>query len=145
MSEQPEAEAALLLHGYELRLLRCTLASSLSNPQNQPPHRPVDVSAALLALIEDILTSIEAGDYLRALSSEAAGLFVQSADDSYIDSAECADRVYSDILDRVQSFVLGENESREDDRDKDKGFRVMLVICVAIAAFLGFTQGNMTG
>lgn len=145
MSEQPEAEAALLLHGYELRLLRCTLASSLSNPQNQPPHRPVDVSAALLALIEDILTSIEAGDYLRALSSEAAELFVQSADDSYIDSAECADRVYSDILDRVQSFVLGENESREDDRDKDKGFRVMLVICVSIAAFLGFTQGNMTG
>jgi hypothetical protein len=139
MSEQPETDSALLLRGYELRLLRCTLGSSPSeSPPDQPVHPPSDHPLPLHALIDDILASIEAGDYLRALSSDAARLLVQLAGDSHTDSSECADRVYSESLDRVESFI-----SEYDD--EDKASRVVLVMCVAAAAFLGFTQCNVTG
>ncbi|KAE8126170.1 hypothetical protein FH972_020914 [Carpinus fangiana] len=144
MSEQPETESALLLRGYELRLLRCTLASSPSDsPPHQPAHPPSDQTPLLHALINDILASIESGDYLRALSSDAARLVVQLTGDSYIDSAECTDQVYSESLDRVESFISQGNESEFDD--EDRSCRVVLVMCVTVAAFLGFTQCNVTG
>lgn len=144
MSEQPETVSALLFRGYELRLLRCTLAFSPSDsPPHQPAHPPSDRSPPLHALIDDILASIEAGDFLRALSSDAARLVVELAGDSHTDSAECADRVYSESLDRVESFISQGNESEYDDEDKT--CRVVLVMCVAVAAFLGFTQCNVTG
>jgi hypothetical protein len=144
MSEQPETESALLLRGYELRLLRCTLASSSSDsPPHQPAYPPSDQTPLLHALINDILASIESGDYLRALSSDAARLVVQLAGDSHIDSAECTDQVYSESLDRVESFISQGNESEFDD--EDRACRVVLVMCVAVSAFLGFTQCNVTG
>lgn len=147
MSEQLQTETELLLRGYELRLLRCTLASSLPDSSTQQPHAPYDRTSSLHALIKDILASIEAGDYLRALSSDAARLVFQLSGDSNVDSVECADRVYSESLDRVVLFILQENESHEDerDKDKDKACRMVLVMCVAIAAFLGFTRCNLTG
>ncbi|KAG2668551.1 hypothetical protein I3760_15G165800 [Carya illinoinensis] len=145
MSKQLQTETELLLREYELRLLRCTLASSLPDSSPQPPHVPSDRTSSLHALIKDILALIEAGDYLRALSSDAARLVFQLSGDSYVDSVECADRVYSESLDRVESFILEENESQEDERDKDKACRIVLVMCVAIAAFLGFTRCNLTG
>jgi hypothetical protein len=131
MSQQPETERALLLRDYELRLLRCTFTSPPSDAPTQP--QPSDQTSSL----HDLLYSIESGDYLRALSSDAARLLLKLADDHSPDSA---DRVYSELLDRVDSFLVHESED-----DEDKAFRVILVMCVAVAAFLAFTQCNMTG
>uniref|UniRef100_A0A2N9IB82 Uncharacterized protein n=1 Tax=Fagus sylvatica TaxID=28930 RepID=A0A2N9IB82_FAGSY len=131
MSQQPETERALLLRDYELRLLRCTFTSPPSDAPPQP--QPSDQTSSL----HDLLYSIESGDYLRALSSDAARLLLKLADDHSPDSA---DRVYSELLDRVDSFLVHESED-----DEDKAFRVILVMCVAAAAFLAFTQCNMTG
>ncbi|GMY12667.1 tetratricopeptide repeat protein 27 homolog [Fagus crenata] len=131
MSQQPETERALLLRDYELRLLRCTFTSPPSDAPSQP--QPSDQTSSL----HDLLYSIESGDYLRALSSDAARPLLKLADDHSPDSA---DRVYSELLDRVDSFLVHESED-----DEDKAFRVILVMCVAVAAFLAFTQCNMTG
>ncbi|KAI8544711.1 hypothetical protein RHMOL_Rhmol08G0317000 [Rhododendron molle] len=66
-----EAQIASLRH-YELRLLRCSLPppspppSSCQPPDNDPAH------PTLLIINDVVVTSIEAGDYVGALSSAAA-------------------------------------------------------------------------
>ncbi|KAF3455579.1 hypothetical protein FNV43_RR00212 [Rhamnella rubrinervis] len=135
MSETaPEVEA---IRAYELRLLRCTLPTSPSDflPSNQNHLR---------LLINDLLVSIETGSYLQAIaSSEAARLVFKLTDsDSPLpldDSPECADRVYSEFLSGIESFLS------EGGDIHDTACRVMVVMCIAVAAFLVFTQCNMTG
>ncbi|XP_050277575.1 uncharacterized protein LOC126719066 isoform X2 [Quercus robur] len=140
MSQQPETERAVLLRWYELRLLRCTLPSSppSDSPPPPPQPQPSDHHRIHSSLLNDLLSSIEAGDYLRALSSDAAALVLrQLADD---ESSSSADRVYSELLRRVESFLVSEPED-----DEDKAYRALLVVSIAVAAFLAFTQCNMTG
>ncbi|XVE98988.1 hypothetical protein REPUB_Repub03eG0157200 [Reevesia pubescens] len=128
-----------VLRGHELRLLRCTLRppSSDSSPHSQPS----DFDASLPPLhahISNIIAFIESGDYLGALSADAARLVLASPDSDL--SSDSPDRVYSQLLDRVESFI---NEPSVDDAEK--AFRVVLVVCVAVAALLWFTQCNLTG
>ncbi|XP_022735386.1 tetratricopeptide repeat protein 27 homolog [Durio zibethinus] len=128
-----------VLRGHELRLLRCTLRPPPSEPSSQ--YQPSDFDASLPplhALISIILTSIESGDYLGALSSNSARLVLASSDSDL--SSDSPDRVYSELLDRVESFI---NEPSIDDAEK--ACRVVLVLCVAVASLFWFTQCNLTG
>ncbi|GFS38631.1 hypothetical protein Acr_00g0058680 [Actinidia rufa] len=69
-----EEEAKLdSLREYELRLLRCSIPSS--SPTSFEPPDDSDTAKhgrSLYALIEDVVSSIETGDYVRALSFDAA-------------------------------------------------------------------------
>ncbi|KAH1121378.1 hypothetical protein J1N35_004538 [Gossypium stocksii] len=128
-----------ILRGHELRLLRCTLCQSPSDPSSH--LQPSGFAASLPplhALISDFLTSVESGNYLGALSSDAARLVLASPDSDL--SSHSPDRVYSDLLDRVESFI---NEPSIDDAEK--ACRVVLVVCVAVAALFWFIQCNLTG
>ena len=90
------------------------------------------------SLLNDLFSSIEAGDYLRALSSDPARLILQQLAN---DESSSADQVYSELLHRVESFLVSESE---DDEDKAYRALLMIVISIAVAAFLTFTQCNMT-
>ena len=128
-----------VLRGHELRLLRCTLRPPSSDPSSHCQPSDFDASLPPLhAIISNILTSIEPGDYLGALSSDAARLVPASPDSDL--SSESPDRVYSELLDRVESFI---NEPSIDDAEK--ACRVVLVVCVAVAALFWFSQCNLTG
>ncbi|EXB68722.1 Tetratricopeptide repeat protein 27-like protein [Morus notabilis] len=127
----------ILLRSYELGLLRCTLPPSPSPPPNSDDAHN---QHPLHSLVTDLLASIEAGRYLEVLTSPAASRLVFGLDSTQSpldDSAVCADLVYSEFLGRAESF-LGED-------DGEKGVRVAVVMCVAVAAFLGFVQCNMIG
>ena len=140
MSETKPEDMAVLLRSYELRLLRCTLPPSPS-PSPPPPSDQAHRHHTLHSLISDILVSIEAGRYLDALASPAASRLVFGLHDSPLDdSTECADCVYAEFLGRAESF-LGE----EENDDGERGFRVAVTMCIAVAAFLGFVQCNMIG
>ncbi|CAN6555577.1 unnamed protein product [Malus baccata var. baccata] len=140
-----------ILRLYELRLLRCTLPS----PPSDFSHRSQRCDETLPAhplhpLINDLLTSIESGQYLQALTSpDLERVVFKFAESDSIqslgDSAESADLVYSGLLDRVESFVSRECEEEENDGGKDKAYRVIVVLCIAVAAFFAFTQCNVTG
>ncbi|KAK5845014.1 uncharacterized protein LOC108482922 [Gossypium arboreum] len=128
-----------ILRGHELRLLRCTLCQPPSDPSSH--LQPSGFAASLPplhALISDFLTSVESGNYLGALSSDAARLVLASPDSDL--SSLSPDRVYSDLLDRVESFI---NEPSIDDAEK--ACRIFLVVCVAVAALFWFIQCNLTG
>ncbi|XP_039047474.1 tetratricopeptide repeat protein 27 homolog isoform X2 [Hibiscus syriacus] len=130
-----------ILRGHELRLLRCTLRPPPSDSSSSHFQHSDDFAASLPplhALISNFLTSVEAGDYFGALSSDAARLVLASPD--YDLSTHSPDRVYSELLDRVESFI---NEPSIDDAEK--ACRVFLVACVAVAALFWFTQCNLTG
>jgi hypothetical protein len=123
-----------ILRGYELRLIRCTVSLPLSDPpldESQPGTHPHD------SLIKSLLSSIEAGNYLEALASEATNLILGEYEFDPVDSAE---RVYSELLNKVESFVL--NDSSDEI---DKARRSFLVMCLAIAAAFWFTCCNLTG
>ncbi|XP_022134957.1 tetratricopeptide repeat protein 27 homolog [Momordica charantia] len=130
-----------ILRAHELRLLRCTFSSppsdcpAASRNQTSPNylHEPLD----------SFVSSIVAGDYGKALSSEASRLvlgLVSQSPCQFTDSTECAERVYIELLERAETFIFGESENEED-----KAYRLTIVICVAIASFLAFTQSNVTG
>lgn len=127
-----------VLRGYELRLLRCTLApaSSQSPPSSDicSPNNDNDINKLLL-MINELLNLIEDGNYLRALSSHAAKLVTQLPALSESSSAE---QVYSELLEHVGRFIMNSD-------DYEAACRVILVLCVAIAAFFYFTQNNITG
>lgn len=138
-----------ILRGYELRLLRCTLPSP--PPSDPSPHpEPSDqtlLTHSLTPLINDLLISIESARYLEALTSADAKRVVFKLTDSdsfdpLDDSAQSADRVYSELLDRVEWFICKECE---DDNGKDQAYRVIVVMCIAVAALFAFTQSNVTG
>ncbi|CAE6127226.1 unnamed protein product [Arabidopsis arenosa] len=124
------------LRGYELRLLRCTVSVPKSDPplESQSGVHPHD------SLIRSLLSSIEAGDYLGALASDATRLIIGDSEFELVDTVDSAERVYSELLDKVESFVL--NESSDEI---DKARRAVLVMCLAIAAAFWFTRCNLTG
>ncbi|KAG8645460.1 hypothetical protein MANES_10G067101v8 [Manihot esculenta] len=129
-----------ILRGYELRLLRCTVAPPLSPP---PPssvcshHKDGDNIHNLYSLINELLSSIEAGNYLQALFSDAAELVTKFSDLPQCSSAE---HVYSELLERVGRFMTDDGVDEEE-----RACRVILVLCVAVAAIFFFTQCNITG
>ncbi|KAH9707164.1 TPR REGION domain-containing protein [Citrus sinensis] len=133
-----------ILRGYELRLLRCTLAPPPSDLRIQSPPLNEESQCSLLPLhehINSLINSIESGHYLQALSSDAAKLVLDTLNFVDInDSAECADRVYSELLQLVEAFIVNDSEN-----DVDKACRVILLMCLSIAALFWFTQCNVTG
>ncbi|KAF9604156.1 hypothetical protein IFM89_002831 [Coptis chinensis] len=118
---------AIAIPQFELRLLRCTLTpSSSTSSSTSPPH-----------LIDNLLTSIENGNYQEALNSEAAHLFFHFAHSyDYQNTILSADQFYSQVEYHVQKFLHDNNNYQE---------RVFILLCIAVAAFLAFTQNNITG
>ncbi|KAH9707103.1 TPR REGION domain-containing protein [Citrus sinensis] len=116
-----------ILRGYELRLLRCTLAPPPSDHRIQSQPLNEESQCSLLPLhehINSLIDSIESGHYLQALSSDAAKLVLHTLDFVDInDSAECADRVYSELLQLVEAFIVNDSEN-----DVDKACRVILLM-----------------
>ncbi|KAJ0261095.1 Protein prenylyltransferase superfamily protein [Hirschfeldia incana] len=131
-----------ILRGYELRLLRCTVSSlpSDSPPEShlldgsEPETHPHD------SLINSLLSLIESGDYLGALDSEATRLILGDAELDLVDSVDSAERVYSELLVKVETFVA--NDSLDEI---DKARRAVMVMCLAIAAAFWFTRCHLTG
>ncbi|OMO85139.1 Proton-dependent oligopeptide transporter family [Corchorus capsularis] len=104
-------------------------------PSNPSPPSDSDDSRDLYhALISEMLCSIEAGDFIGALSSRAARLVLE-------DSSELSaspEAAYSELLDRVKSFI-----SADSVDDSERACRAILVMCIAVAAFFYFTQCNL--
>jgi len=128
---------AQILRGYELRLLRCTLKPP-PPPSDSPSPCPPSDPNNLHSHINFLLTCIQSGNYLQALSSDSAKLVTAL---TQLDSTKSPDRVYNELVERVEQFI----RDGGGGGDEEDGFRVILVICVAIAAFFCFIQGNITG
>ncbi|KAH0860647.1 hypothetical protein HID58_088908 [Brassica napus] len=130
------------LRGYELRLLRCTV--SIPSSDSPPEIHLLDESQSEThphdSLIKSLLSLIEAGDYLGALASDAARVILGDAELELVDSVESAERVYSEVLDKVESFVV--NDSSDEI---DKARRAVVVMCLAISSAFWFTRCNLTG
>ncbi|QHN98153.1 hypothetical protein HN51_045906 [Arachis hypogaea] len=132
-----------LLHfrAYELRLIRCTLTPP---PPSDSPIQSPPSDHHLHTLINHLLSSIESGSYHQALTSDASRLVFGLANDSPlpdpVNSVDSAERFYSELLHRAEFFVADDSVG-----DSDKAYMAILVLCIAVAAFLGFTQCNFTG
>ncbi|KAL3507166.1 hypothetical protein ACH5RR_032548 [Cinchona calisaya] len=130
-----------ILRSLELRLLRCTLPSDtpLSNfpPSDKtPPH--------LQTLISDVVQLIESGNYVEALSSDAAkSIFHFNSETPFTNSADSAELFYSELV--PQSVVVFLNENPNSIDELERCFRSLLVMAIAVAALLAFTQSNITG
>ncbi|KAG5035827.1 hypothetical protein JHK87_010737 [Glycine soja] len=122
----------IAFRGYELRLIRCTLTSS--QPSDSRHERE-----SLDGLINDLLNSIERGNYAEALTSEPSSSLVFRLNGHDSLPLDAADRVYSELVHRAESFIRDAAAAAEQRR------RAILVMCIAVAAFLGFTQSNFTG
>ncbi|XP_027904629.1 tetratricopeptide repeat protein 27 homolog [Vigna unguiculata] len=120
------------VRGYELRLIRCTLS----------PSQPSDLrhdGESLDGLINDLLNSVERGSYVEALTSgPSSTVFQLGGHDSL--PLDDADRFYSELVHRAESFITDAASNGAEQRR-----RAMIVMCLAVAAFLGFTQANFTG
>ncbi|KAL6008067.1 hypothetical protein ACLOJK_033573 [Asimina triloba] len=137
------------LKALELRLLRSSILPAKT--ATDPSKTLHDRSSKLISSIEDIVSSIEKGEYAAALSSDAVrGVFPFAASWEFEDSAECADRFYCEVEKSVRVFL------RQDDSEAwlsvlapedhpGRSGRALLVLCIGLAAFLAFTQCNMTG
>lgn len=137
---EPEEEA-LLNREHELRLIRCTLSPlpSMFPPQSSPSEKAPNLDA----LINHLLALIESGNYFQVFNSQASRLVFQLGDESPFfldDTIDCADRLYSELLKRAVSFI-----EVNSTNDAAKASRIMLVMCIAVAAFLGFSQCSITG
>lgn len=133
-----EAQTAFLRH-CELRLLRCSI----------PPPSPTttlhqltdnDHTHTIVVFINDVVTSIEAGDYVGALTSAAARTIFKFASLSSVEVSP--DHFYSElVLERVDSFLFDE----DSDNKIDIRYKAFLLMAIAVAAFLAFTQCSITG
>lgn len=134
----PSFEAdAMDIRGYELRLIRCTLSPSPSTA-SETALNPIPQSKSTDDHIKELLNSIECGNYVEALTSHPCRLVFQLDHNS--PPPDCADRLFSELIDRAVSFITEASASPEEQAG-----RVTLVMCIAVAAFLGFTQRNFTG
>lgn len=115
---------------YELRLLRCTLTPSPSPSSNS--ESPDD-------LINKLLSSIECGNYAEALTSQSSKLIFQLNLESPPPNSS-GEQFFSELVDRAESFITDATVSTVEQTR-----RATLVLCIAVAAFLGFTQCNFTG
>lgn len=132
----PSFEADVMdIRGYELRLIRCTLSPS---PSTETALTPGTQSNSSDDHIKELLNSIECGNYVEALTSHPCRLVFQLDHNS--PPPDCADRLYSELIDRAESFITDASAIPEE-----QARRVTLVMCIAVAAFLGFTQRNFTG
>ncbi|CAH2072538.1 unnamed protein product, partial [Thlaspi arvense] len=111
-----------------------------SPPETHPLDEPQSGAHPHDCLIRSLLSSIEAGDYLGALESDATRLVLGDSELDLVDSVDSAERVYSEFLDKVESFVV--NGSSDEI---DKARRAVLVMCLAIASAFWFTRCNLTG
>lgn len=115
---------------YELRLLRCTLTPSPSLSSN---------SESSDDLINKLLSSIECGNYAEALTSQSSKLIFQ-LNLELLPPNSSGERFYSELVDRAESFITDATVSTVEQTR-----RATLVLCIAVASFLGFTQCNFTG
>ncbi|KAI4336436.1 hypothetical protein L6164_014965 [Bauhinia variegata] len=135
----------LAIRGYELCLIRCALTPSPSGYRSQSQYSDQTFTAGdhIHGLTSDVLASIETGSYLEVLNSNASRFVFRISHDSPLscsNSVDSADCVYSELLERVESFI-----SDNSANDAEKACRVILVMCIAVAALLGFIQCNITG
>jgi len=120
------------VRGYELRLIRCTLS----------PSQPSDIrhdGESFDGLINDLLKSIECGSYVQALTSQPSATVFQLGGHESL-PLDAADRVYSELVQRAESFITDAASNAAEQRR-----RAVIVMCLAVAAILGFTQANFTG
>lgn len=138
MSETPEGELELL-RGYELRLLRCTLSPPL--PSTPQEHSLFSCQTNdIHALIDHLVSSVESGDYQGALTSKWVQQAFRLSTGNCVNSIESANRIYSELQERVEQFVV-QDSANEVDRIR----RAVLVMAMAVAAILVFNQCNLTG
>ncbi|CAI9108484.1 OLC1v1008082C1 [Oldenlandia corymbosa var. corymbosa] len=134
-----------LLRSLELRLLRCTIPSDSPPSTSSPPHHPTTISH-LQPLIETLLQFIESGNYIQALSSDAAKSVFKfdGSEVQFADSAESAELFYSQLVPQcVDVFIV--SETCDENSQLEQCFRGFLVMAIGVAAFLAFTQSNITG
>ncbi|KAI3924532.1 hypothetical protein MKX01_037972 [Papaver californicum] len=140
-----------ILRGFELRI---TLPSS---PSPSPPPLSTTATTTTISsypspaaengdektsyeLIDEIISLIENGKYLQSLSSQAVSLLIH---DSYQNSINSVDNFYNQADTTIESFL---SNPLEEVGDECNWFsRAFLVMCIAVAAFLAFTQINLTG
>ncbi|ESW10241.1 hypothetical protein PHAVU_009G192300 [Phaseolus vulgaris] len=129
---EAKAEA---IRGYELRLIRCTL--SHDQPQQLCASQKRD---SLDASINHLLNLIQCGNYIQALTSQPSFHLVFRLADHDSPPLNDPGRLYALLVDRAECFIAAAASDVVEQRR-----RGMLVTCIAIAAFLGFTQSNFTG
>ncbi|XP_022874841.1 tetratricopeptide repeat protein 27 homolog [Olea europaea var. sylvestris] len=144
MAQQQEIEA---LRHLELRLLRCTLPSDHPSQPPPPPLLTLSSPCSILhSLLNAVVSLIESGNYLQALSSSASqSLF---ANLKFVSpESESASRFYSDsLLECVDSFLnVNGSENLEPESMELKGYKVLLVMAIGVSALLAFIQCNITG
>ncbi|KAG0448902.1 hypothetical protein HPP92_027588 [Vanilla planifolia] len=133
----------------ELRLLRCTISGKLPLP---PPSLFPSSNNPLAAVVDDLVDTIERGEYEAALSSGAARLVFAFADSyEFEDFPSSAARFYSEVERSMDSFLCdGIAEEAwlrvlEPRDDVNTVYRVSVVLCLGVAALLAFIQQNVTG
>ncbi|KAL3332013.1 hypothetical protein AABB24_032566 [Solanum stoloniferum] len=145
MAEQQNSQLSSL-RVLELRLLRCSIPSSSTSSSHQ--STPTTSFSHLHTLIEQVLQFIESGQYTQALSSDGAkAIFTsQQLNHKLNDSSESAESFYSEFVPQCVTLFLNANEVEDyAPNSVAKLYKAVLVMAVAVAALLGFTQCNITG
>lgn len=134
----------------ELRLLRCTLPPCGASPRlssSSRMHRP----GSLASQVEELVSFIEKGNYGEVLSSDAARMVFDFAEGWQFENAkECSNRFYAQVEKSAENFLKVGAEQRQSngptmDGEPDALVRGILVMAIAVAAFLAFVQCNLTG
>ncbi|XP_060172174.1 uncharacterized protein LOC132603231 isoform X2 [Lycium barbarum] len=142
MADQQHSQLSSL-RALELRLLHSSLP--LSSFPNQPT--PTSSFSHIHTLITQVLEFIELGQYTQALSSNGAkAIFSSSQPPQLNDSSESAEFFYSEFVPQCVTLFLN-TDGVEDSGPNSLGkiYKAVLVMAVAVAAILGFTQCNITG
>ncbi|CAN4112928.1 unnamed protein product [Withania somnifera] len=134
------------LRALELRLLHCSLPSSSSH---KPTLKSTTSFSHLHSLIEQVLEFIELGQYTQALSSDGAKFIFSSQQPpphNLNGSLESAEFFYSEFVPQCVTLFLN-TDAVEDSATNSvaKLYKAVLVMSVAVAALLGFTQCNVIG
>jgi len=120
---------------YELRLIRCTLTHQ--QPQELRVSEKLDY---LNGSINHLLNFIQCGNYIQALTSQPSFDLVFRLTGHDAPPLDDPGHLYPLLVDRAGDFIAAAAGDVVEQRR-----RGMLVTCIAVAAFLGFTQANFTG